>query len=58
MCRALNLPQLLGARRIAVGGLEQELGVDVDDSEKIVQLVSNQASRLRGVLEAWGLGQV
>jgi len=58
LSRALNLPQLLRARRIAFRGLEQEFNVDADDGEKIVQLVGDEARRLRGVLDAGGFGQV
>ena len=55
---ALNLTQLLLAGWIVSRRVEQEFGVDVDNGEKIVQLVGNETRRLRGVLEASGLGQV
>jgi len=56
--RTLNLPQLLGTRWIVTRRCEQEFSVDVDDGEKIVQFVRNEARRLRRVLEGGGLGQV
>jgi len=54
----LNLLQLLSARRVVPIRREQELGVDVYDREKIVQLVGNETGRLCCILEASGLGQV
>jgi len=47
----LDLRQLLRAGRVFASGLEQKLGVDLNDSEQVVELVSDKAGRFVRLFE-------
>jgi hypothetical protein len=49
--RGLDLAEFLRTGGIVASGLEQELGIDLNDREEVVQLMRDVAGRLVGFLQ-------